>query len=245
MTFTVMSYNIKEGGEGRLPLIVDIIKEQHPDVVALLEANSRPAVERLARDLGMRVAYGDANSAFAVAWLSRMPIERAQNHRFAALAKTLLEIEVAWAGETVHLFATHLAARGDARRPADEVPVILDALRPVADRPHLLVGDFNAVRPGDPVGAPPHGVEKWGDARPCAPRQAIRLIIDAGYTDCYHVLHPREPGYTYPSDAPWLRLDYIFASPRMAARLHTCEVIAGGHAPRASDHLPLRAVFRS
>lgn len=245
MTFTVMSYNIKEGGEGRLPLIVDIIKEQHPDAVALLEANSHPAVERLARDVEMRVAYGDANSAFAVAWLSRMPIERAQNHRFAALAKTLLEIEVAWAGDTVHLFATHLAARGDVRQPADEVPVILDALRPLTDQPHLLAGDFNALRPGDPVGAPPQGVEKWGDARPGAPRQAIQLIMDAGYTDCYRMLHPQEPGYTYPSGAPWLRLDYIFATPRMAARLHTCEIVTGGHAPRASDHLPLRAEFRS
>ena len=245
MAFTVMSYNIEEGGEGRLPLIADVIRERQPDAIALLEANSRPAAERLARDVGMRVAYGDANSAFAVAWLSRLPIERVENHRFAALAKTLLEIEVAWEGDMVHLFATHLAARDDAQRPVDEVPVILGALRPLADRPHLLVGDFNALRPGDLVGAPPHGVEKRGDARPDAPRHAIRLIMDASYADCYRMLHPREPGYTYPSDAPWLRLDYIFASPQMAARLHDCEVVAGGQAPRASDHLPLRAEFRS
>jgi exonuclease III len=123
----------------------------------------------------------------------------------------------------------------------DEVPAILDLLRPLAGQPHLLVGDLNALCPGDPVGTPPRGEEKRGDALPGAPRRAIRLILDAGYVDCYRSLHPETPGYTYPSHALWLRLDYIFASPPMAARLYACDVVMGEEAERASDHFPIWA----
>lgn len=243
MAFTVLSYNIQEGGGGRLPLIVGVIRGQHPDAVALLEANSRANAEALAHDLGMHLAYGDANSAYAAAWLSRLPIQRIENHRLAVLAKTLLEVEVSWEGAPLRLFATHLASRHDASRPEEEVPAILDVLRPHAHQPHLLTGDLNALRPGDPVGTPPMGVVLRGEARPGTPRRPIGLLVEAGYMDCYWMLHPEAPGYTYPSEAPWLRLDYIFASPRLAPRLAACDVIGGGEARRASDHLPLWAEF--
>jgi len=39
MAFTVLSYNIEEGGEGRLLSIVGVIRGRHPDAVALLETN--------------------------------------------------------------------------------------------------------------------------------------------------------------------------------------------------------------
>lgn len=242
MAFTVSSYNIREGGDGRLPLIAGVIRGRQPDVVALLEANSRANAEALAHDLGMHLAYGEANNLFAVAWLSRLPPQRVENHRLAVLSKTLLEVEVSWEGNPLHLFATHLASRHDASRPEEEVSAILDILRPHAGQPHLLAGDLNALRPGDSVGSPPVGVELRGEARPGAPRRAIGLLVDAGYTDCYRVLW-EAPGYTYPSDTPWLRLDYIFASPRLAPRLVACDVLAGGGARRASDHLPLWAEF--
>jgi exodeoxyribonuclease-3 len=244
MTLKVLSYNIREGGDNRLSTIASIIRQQQPDAVALLEATSRANALTLARDLRMQLAFGEANNGIHIAWLSRLPIQRTENHRLAALAKTLLEIEVAWEGAALHLFATHLASRWDGRRPVDEVPAILDVLRPLVGRPHLLVGDLNALRPGDPVGIPPRGEAKRGDALPGAPRRAIGLILDAGYVDCYRRLHPQAPGYTYPSDAPWLRLDYIFAAPRMAARLYACDIVMGENAERASDHFPVWAEFR-
>ncbi len=244
MAFKVLSYNIQEGGEGRLSLIADAIRGLDSHAVALLEANSYSNAAALAHELGMRLAYGEANSAFAVAWLSRLPIQRMENHRLAVLAKTLLEVEVTWKGAPLRLFATHLASRHDAYQPEEEIPVILDVLRPFARQPHLLMGDLNALCPGDPVGAAPDGVEKRGDALPGAPRQAIRSITDAGYEDCYRMRHPAAPGYTYPSHAPWLRLDYIFASPQLAAHLSACDVVTRREMERASDHLPVWAEFR-
>jgi endonuclease/exonuclease/phosphatase family metal-dependent hydrolase len=239
----VLSYNIREGGNGRLTAIADIIWRQAPDVVALLEANSRANAKALARGLGMQIVFGKANSKFHIAWLSRLPIQRSANHRLAALAKTLLEVELAWDGAALRLFATHLAGGNDAQHPAQEILAVLDRLRSCAE-PHLLVGDLNALHPSDTVGPPPPGEEKMGDAIDGDPRWAIRRVLDAGYVDCYRARHPRPTGYTYPADAPWLRLDYIFASPSMAIRLDACDVVVGRAAAQASDHLPVWAAFR-
>lgn len=242
----VLSYNIQEGGRGRLQAVADLIRAQRPDVVALLEANSRSGAWVLAHHLKMQLAYGKANGKFHVAWLSRLPILRSTNHRLPILAKTLLEIQVVWESEPLHLFATHLAGGADKVHPAQEAPALLDALRPFAGRPHLLVGDLNSLSPCDPIGTSPLSEEIMRNGVDDDPRRAIELILTAGYLDCFRALHPAdvEPGYTFPTDAPWLRLDYIFASPEMAARLHAGGLVAGATAAAASDHFPVWAEFR-
>ena len=243
-TLKVISYNILEGGGGRLLLIADVLRQQKPDVVALLEAGGRANIEVLAHELDMDVAFGEANNPIGhIAWLSRLPILRTENHRHPGLAKTLLEIEVSWDSSPLCLFATHLSSRWDPPEPVEEIPIILDVLRPRTGQLHLLVGDFNALGPGDPVGSPPAGVEMRGDAADGAPRDAIRLILHAGYIDCYRMRHPHSPGYTYPSDRPWLRLDYIFASPPMGPVLRACDVLDEDGAVKASDHFPIWAEF--
>src|SRR5262245_47987377 len=167
MKLRMLTYNILEGGDGRLSLIADIIRNQQPDVVALQEANSQSNADTLARDLDMQIAFGEANSKFHIAWLSRLPIRHEKNHRLGSLSKTLLEIEVAWDDVPLHLFATHLASRWeeDAHPRVKEVAAILDTLRPLVDKPHVLVGDFNSLGPDDPVGAAPGSIEMRGDRK--------------------------------------------------------------------------------
>ena len=228
---------------GRLPAIAEVIRAKRPDAVALLEATDQAMAEALARAVDMDLTFGEANNGYHLAWLSRLPVLRWENHKQLPLAKTLLEIEIAWADGTGRLFAAHLSSRHDATTPVDEVSAILTALHPLNGQPHLLVGDFNALRPGDPVGTPPQGETRRGDAAFGALRRAIGQLIEAGYVDCYRTRHPQSPGHTYPSTEPWLRLDYIFASPAMADRLITCDLIAGKDATRASDHLPVWARF--
>ncbi|MBA2453318.1 MAG: endonuclease/exonuclease/phosphatase family protein [Chloroflexia bacterium] len=240
----VLSFNIFDGGKKRLAEISGMVRRHNPDVVALLEANSRSNVTALARELGMHQVFGKANSRHHIAWLSRLPIERSENYRLPILSKTLLEIEVIWREAPLRLFATHLAGGADSVHPAEEVPSVLDVLRPVGGQPHLLVGDFNALRPCDPVGIPPNGDEEMSDGVDADPRQTIRLILQAGYLDCYRVCNPDTPGYTYPTDSPWLRLDYIFASPELTASLHRCDIDTCDGAQRASDHFPVWAEFR-
>jgi endonuclease/exonuclease/phosphatase family metal-dependent hydrolase len=240
----VLTYNIWNGGEDRLEAIAAVLRGADPDAVALVEATSRANAEWLARSLGMELAFGEANLGFHVAWLSRLPIRRAHNHRPPLLAKTVLEIELETAGEVVRLFATHLASRHDPRPPNEEIPAVLAAMRRSGDSPHALVGDFNALAVGDPVGEPPPGVEPRGEAIEGVPRLAISPLLDAGYVDCFRALHSQEPGHTYLASAPWLRLDYVFASPALAGRLQACDVVRGEPAPHASDHLPVYAEFR-
>jgi endonuclease/exonuclease/phosphatase family metal-dependent hydrolase len=237
----ILAYNIRDGGADRLGAIADVVRSECPDAVALVETTADSAAA-LADELGAELAFGGSNSVFDVhvAWLSRRPLRRARNHRLAALAKTLLEVEVDGLG----LFATHLASRHEeqAHPREGEIRAILGVLGRVAG-PHLLVGDFNALRPGDPIGAPPPGVAPRGEALPGAPRTVLAPLVASGYVDCYRSLHD-EPGYTYPAHAPWLRLDYAFASPEPAPRLTACDVVASDLAARASDHLPLVVELR-
>lgn len=239
----VLSYNIREGGDNRLPSIAAVIRQQEADAVALVEATSRANAETLARELGMHLVFGAANRAIHIAWLSRLPIRRSENHRLPILSKTLLEIELDWEGIPLSLFATHLASRHDAVQTIEEISAILDMLPPLSGRAHVLVGDFNALHPADAVGTPPPGEAKWGEAVDGVPRRTIQSILEAGYVDCYRTLHPGKPGYTYPAESPWLRLDYVFASPPVAARLLACDFVMGEAAARASDHLPVWAEF--
>lgn len=247
MEFRILSYNIQEGGGGRLDRIARVIADRQPDAVALQEACRRDRVEALARTLGMELVFGEANGDYHIAWLSRRPVRRVCNHRSPDLAKTLLEIEIEidWDGAPLRLFATHLASRHDLHPPATEIETVLRLLRPVAGPPHLLVGDFNALAPGDRFGTPPAGVVLRGDALPGAPRATIGALLAAGYIDCFRTAHPDDPGYTYPAERPWLRLDYLFASPSLAEHRIDAHVVAGEMAAQASDHLPVEAIIAS
>src|SRR5579859_3813044 len=122
MALRILSYNILEGGSDRLPFIASVILQQQPDVIALLEARSLPNVEALAQQLGMQSAVGEAGNKNKdnVAWLSRFPIVRAENHPLT-LSKTLLEIEIQWEDVPLTLFATHLKAGQNQEREQERI----------------------------------------------------------------------------------------------------------------------------
>ncbi len=248
MSLCVMSYNILCGGDDRLPLIRDVVKEQNPDALALVEANSRANAEQLARELDMHLTFGEGNSEFHIAWLSRMPVVRSQVYRPAAMQKLMLEIEIQWQGVPLYLFATHLSAgrsqQGNERRLA-EIKAVLDITRQAEGKPNLLVGDFNAIAPSDTVGPGPDIIKDNTPPDIAFSRDVINLVLGDGYTDCYRAMHASTPGYTYKLPLPpWLRLDYIFASPEMAPLLCASNVVSGEIASKASDHLPVWAEFR-
>lgn len=186
----------------------------------------------------MAVVFGAGNSLFDVhlAWLTRPAARRSYNHRLPSLSKSLLQIEF----RGLQLFTTHLASRHEqAAHPREgEVAAVLDVLGEVS-APHVVVGDFNALEPGESVGTPPAGVRPRGEAVAGAPRGVLTPFRAAGYVDCFRALHPHEPGWTYPAHAPWLRLDYAFASADLAGHIVACDVVASRAAAEASDHLPL------
>lgn len=230
----ILTYNIWNGGEGRLGLLADVVRAVDADAVALVEANSLRNAQELARGLGLELLHAEANSEFAIGWLTRGPLARGVNHRLPVLEKTLLEAE--YGG--VHLFATHLAAgrreEHETRRIA-EVEAILAVLGRCAG-PHVLVGDFNAVAPDEPIGDPPPEERVEHVAR-----RPVALLLEAGYVDCYRAAHPEPAGWTYLSHHPWARLDFVFASPDLGRRLVDAGLRDDGTARIASDHLPVWA----
>ena len=210
-----------------------MLRDLDADVVALQEANERAAAERLAAALGMEIVYGEANSEFAVAWLSRLPIARAANHRLPVLDKTLLEIEV----EGLRLATTHLSAGRlpeDEPHRVEETRAILAKVGATAD---LLAGDFNAVHPSDEIGVPPPE-EQVPDGY--VSRRPVELVLQGGFADCFRELHPDARGWTYATGHLWARFDFVFASPRVACE--RCAIV--DDAAGASDHLPVVADVR-
>jgi exodeoxyribonuclease-3 len=79
-----------------------------------------------------------------------------------------------------------------------------------------------------------------------------RVLDEAGYVDVVRQLHPEGPGpYTwwsyrgraFDNDAGW-RIDYLMATPALAARARTAHVErAPSHPLRWSDHAPVTVTF--
>ncbi len=300
----ILSYNILVGGTGRVNQLTQIIQSANPDVVGLVEATNPHVVEALAERLGMQYRMSDSakhSIDWQVALLSRLPIVRTQVHtRPGVLMKPVLEVVVEEAnGRELTVLMTHLSAAfyrgwaGDGIRRR-EVREILRIMRARQGTPHLLMGDFNALAPGDRlkgsrllhylveidrrhaespedsighpyldfvVPAPLRIFNPLLRAIPrsqllCTlfdeasalyvPRGSIRLLRNAGYVDSFRRMNPHEWGFTCPAAAPAGRIDFIFASPDLAARLSACRVITetdGLSADEASDHLPVVADF--
>jgi endonuclease/exonuclease/phosphatase family metal-dependent hydrolase len=257
-----MTWNAAQDWGDRLALLAGAIRAQRPDIVALASPKNPSEVESIAHELGMSGWYGEGNNRWGMALLSRLPVASFHNHRLD-LFSTLLEAQVLCDGQRVRVFATHLRGYGPQTGPehelrTEEARSVLDVVRPYFNDDVLLLGDLNSASPDDAVGpAPPDGQlpryyaglgepPAWQWTAPFLPtaRRPIGLILSAGYTDCYRTQHPSENGFTLFSDYPWARIDYVFASPRLADRLVACDVARGEWELEASHHFPVWAEFR-
>src|SRR5438309_39734 len=159
-----VTYNILLGGERREDSIAALLERCDADIIALQEASDLGLVRRLTDRLGMRMAVGKPSDRgrMNLAVLSRHPFTRWRNHRHPGrMLRAHLECEVAVNADHTHRIRVHnlhLAARfgeranGEERRMR-ELGAILGDIRHSGHAPHLLLGDFNAVAPGDVVAA--------------------------------------------------------------------------------------------
>src|SRR5207245_680079 len=101
-------------------------------------------------------------SRLNLALLTRLPVVGSANHRHAGMLRTHLTVEVRTGSGAVprlRVHVVHLAARfgeranGETRRMR-EMSAVLDDIAVEPPRPHVIVGDFNAIAPGDMVAAP-------------------------------------------------------------------------------------------
>lgn len=171
----IISYNILAGGYDlrakgtrRTHQLIKIISSVRPDIVGLVEAvnpriTEKPTVhEEIAETLGMQLIASDEFAHccwdYPAALLTRLPIVYTKVHSGPGLlARPLLEVCVKEAeGQQLTVFLTHLSAafnRGWAgnhirRREVEETLRIMAPLR-AEGKPHVLMGDFNTLSPGD------------------------------------------------------------------------------------------------
>ncbi len=301
----VITYNILAGGTNRIEPLAQVLRARQPDLIGLIEASDCQVVQELARQLEMDYRLSKSakpQAGQSVALLSRLPIVSARSHQSSPQhPPPLLEVQVAEPdGTPLTIFVTHLTAtfnkgRRSSMRRRQETQILLERMKAHRGTPHLLMGDFNVVAPGDRIKGSAllrfltderlyyqlipaqtnqtnaHGLPGLNNVVPrqlrflypllrsipnngalsflldtfhslYAPRGGIGLLTKAGYVDSFRRLHPKEPGWTWPSALPAGRIDYIFASPELAPRLCTCEVLTtSAELPtdQASDHLPL------
>lgn len=243
MTFRLLTYNILRGGEGRLDRLAEVIRSCSPDLVLLQEARDPANVERLASATGM--ADGRAFRQQSLGFLSKRPVAfcqwirpRISRHAF---------VEVVPEGEKLRLFGVHLSAVLAAWTEQRRLLELRALMRSVAyhqDRFHVLAGDFNTIAADArlDIGRVPLRVRPFlwltgGRVR----WRTIQTVLDAGYVDAFRMKHPDDHGYTLPAAHPHVRLDYVFAPRREAARVIACDIVRHPAAAEASDHLPVMA----
>jgi len=241
VTFRILSYNIRHGGIGREQPIAAVIASIAPDIVVLEEATRPDVVERLARDTGME--QWSARAGKSLAFMSRKPVSFFAARRPAISRHAFLEIAPAtssWRVFGVHLSAVHAA--WTERRRLLELRALLRAVAAHENGPHVLIGDFNTVAPGDifDVRRLPRRLRAlvWlsgGHIR----WRTIATVLSEGYVDSFRQLHPSEFGYTLPAPDPHVRLDYAFVPGAFAQYVRACEIVKTPDVAKASDHLPL------
>jgi len=254
------AYNICFGGTDRLEAIARVLAQMAPDVAALTEADDEALVAELGRRLGLHHAWGRGSGDRHIALLSRFPIRDWRVYNTPPLTQAALEATLTLpSGAALTVYSVHLLPYlllpFEVRRTQAMRKLLGHAA--AAPGPRLILGDLNAIAPGDRV---------LQDRNPARMRRvqllqanavfhlAIGQLLRAGYVDCYRAQHPNgvkhgpEPdeidGFTWHTGNPTTRYDYIFAEASLAARLRGCRVVRDvTDLSAASDHYPLAAEF--
>lgn len=266
----LLTYNIHgwKGADGQVAVarLARVIEASRADVVALNEVfhpftppgESRPALDRLADALDMQYAFGVALTpqfAFAPlasygnALLTRYPLLAHAGHHLTPVSgheqRGLLEARVLLPDgrRTLSIYVTHLDHRSEAVRLTQLSAALQWTVRD-RGRPHVLMGDFNALAPGDYADRPDalEALAQDPDLRHMVSdgMQVVPRLLKAKYVDA--AAHSRRAAEaTYPSQAPQVRIDYIFLAEPLAAALSDCRLWQTDETAVASDHLPVLA----
>lgn len=239
----LLSYNIRYGGVGRVGPLASVIKACAPDVVVLQEATRPDVVEELAFATDMSAWASDPTHSLG--FMSREKVKSHQWHRPPATGRSFLEIVTA--RSAFRIFGVHLTAvhsNWTERRRARELRELLAGIQQHSHGFHVVMGDFNTLAPGEilDLAKLPARLRAvvWLTGRSIR-WQTIQMMLDASYVDGFRLLHPasEDPGFTFPTWDPHLRLDFAFLPAAWKARLTGCSVFAHEAVKAASDHLPL------
>jgi endonuclease/exonuclease/phosphatase family metal-dependent hydrolase len=232
MLMRVMTYNILDGGVGRIDPLCHVIESARPDVVLLCEAIEHGQAMTMARKLKMEIfpAQSLRNSLGAVALLSKLEIVEATNlsavderYRHGALEAT-----VRYGATVVRIFGVHL---GDEPLPEQcrsiELGALMQCARQYPDDPKMILGDFGM--PEASVSPTDNG-SGW-----------MTAITADGWVDAQSIEAEATGAATWPTYRPRVRRDFIFIKSHPAWSLRSYEVVRNPLARFAGDHFPVVA----
>jgi endonuclease/exonuclease/phosphatase family metal-dependent hydrolase len=256
---------VMETLERLAPDIVGLNEVYYPRVVA---GSDKPALEALAVRLGMHFVFGPClrwpaqddmpEDAYGNALLSRWPIIANAAHHLTSKEedpKRLLDVKEQRGllegriqlpdGSTFTAYSVHLDHTDEEVRGI-QLRVARTWLQRDRSRPHVVMGDFNAITPWDFQGRAAdldelsaHHTGHNLTNRPDGP-QAIAQMEKAGYVDVYRQFNaPGERSYINGDTA--IRIDYIFAGQALADKVVGCAIDL--EADHVSDHRPVWAEF--
>jgi len=250
--FRVLAYNLYFGGADRIDSIQTVLAHCDAHLVCLTEADDRSVIEKLAERLNYQHVWARGSGDRHIATLSRFPIVEWNIYNKPPLTQAVLETKIAVPDFAKPLsfynahFLPYLLLPFEVRR-WQAVGKLLEVIRDRKPGLHLILGDLNAIAPGDRVlqrNNPPRMKRvMWLQLRLIF-RLALRRLLNAGYVDSFRKLHPGEDGFTWMPGNATTRYDYILADPGMASALKSCRVV--DDIPEiniASDHFPLLAAF--
>jgi endonuclease/exonuclease/phosphatase family metal-dependent hydrolase len=232
----------------RTRIVIDAIKAEKPDIIALQEVVQSGDVPNRARfiaeETGYRWEWHQTYSIVlydeGIAVLSRHPILSTRTHKLPhkdliLFNRYVLGARVETAAGEVDFYCTHMTAGGSDSESADQAVEAWSFMSAEsAGVPAFLAGDLNA-EPDTPAmrflrGEAPRG-GKTGDL-----------------SDLWLVTRPEDPGYTISPDNPHDRIDYIYASPRAMEVFEPvdCRLIFAHRvdASFASDHIGVACDLR-
>ncbi len=229
----VLTFNILHGattnGSFHLDKIASVIKEANPDLVAMQEVDyktNRAKKYDLATELGWRtkmaplfgIAMPFDGGGYGEAILSKMPIIASQNvplpHSPGNEPRTALQVLVELGtGDTISFIGTHLEHQ---KNNPDRIAQVkkINAVFAHGKYPAILSGDLNATPESQPI-----------------------AILKTIWTDSFG----NNPEFTFPSNQPDRKIDYIMYRPSNRWKVVENRVICD---KIASDHCAMLTVLK-
>lgn len=237
--------------------LVAWLQRAQPDVLLLQEIKCQdeqfPRTEIEAA--GYRCAVAGQKGFNGVALLSRTAadiVHRSLPGDDSDVQARYIEARFATSAGTVRVASIYLPNGNPV--DSDKFPYKLGFMRRLRQRARdlldseelvVLAGDYNVC----PTAMDVYDPAAWANDALCRPesRQALRAILNLGYTDAFRALHPDAHAYSYwdYQGGAWtkdhgLRIDHLLLSPQATDRLKACDIDKSERGrPEPSDHVPV------
>jgi exodeoxyribonuclease-3 len=250
----IASYNLYEGAQNTKAELRDFVDEQDLDVLCIQEANdwdngTPTQLEDFANATGLdECVYGDSNTRFKLATLSRNPIADSKVHTDGFWHSAIHTVVQDGIGP-LHVWNVHLNPGNEDQRLA-EAKLLMSLIDP--DEHTVIMGDFNSLSrtdqyPENLIGElTAKGITKFGTAN--LRYDVTDFFTEAGLVDVAASLASRTNTVPTPANqdiyhAAELRLDYMFATQGLAKAIKGIEVVKSPLTDIISDHFPIVAAL--